>query len=304
MKKILYLAAFAITISIGSQRLSAQATNGSAAVVVPPPVPGYPIGWCIRARPEVFAQANAEGYEYVELALQDVYSPSDADFSKLAAALREQGLPARTGYNPIPKEMKLVGPDVDAAKLDAHVSRLLTRADVLKLQYIVLSSSASWTVPAGFDREKALVQLEDFSGRFADAAGKSGITVLLEPMHGPDANMITNIAEALKVVEAVNKPNFQMMVDYSFITMQKDDPKALLAAGKYLRNIHISNPAANRTYSMSDGESDYASFFAVLKQIGYRGGLSVHGIPAVSIPNDAPRAIAFLREKARGLAGE
>src|SRR5579862_9431331 len=135
MKKILYLAAFAITISIGSQRLSAQATNGSAAVVMPPPVPGYPIGWCIRARPEVFAQAKAEGYEYVELALQDVYSPSDADFSKLAAALREQGLPARTGYNPIPKEMKLVGPDVDAAKLDAHVSRLLTRADVLKLQY-------------------------------------------------------------------------------------------------------------------------------------------------------------------------
>jgi sugar phosphate isomerase/epimerase len=91
------------------------------------------------------------------------------------------------------------------------------------------------------------------------------------------------------------------MVDYSFLTIQKDAPKNLVAAGKHLRNVHISNPAANRTYAMADDESDYAAFFRVLKQIGYRGGLSVHGGPKTSFTNDAPRTITFLRGKAAEL---
>jgi sugar phosphate isomerase/epimerase len=94
------------------------------------------------------------------------------------------------------------------------------------------------------------------------------------------------------------------MVDYSFITIQKDDPANLLKAGKALRHIHISNPANKRTYAMSDTESDYAAFFDVLKRIGYRGGLSVHGGPTApeALMNDAARAIAFLRAKATVLA--
>jgi D-psicose/D-tagatose/L-ribulose 3-epimerase len=303
MKKLICYAALLASAFFASRGFAAETTNtASASVVVPPPVPGYPVGWCIRARPEVFVQAKALGYEYVELALQDVYGLPDADFSKLAAVLQEQGLPARSGYNPIPKELKLVGPNVDATKLDAHVSHLLERAATLKLPYIVLSSSPSWTVPVGFDHDKAFAQLADFSGRFADSAAKAGITVLIEPMHGPDVNMITNMAEALKLVETVNRPNFQMMVDYSFLTIQKDDMKELLAVGKHLRNVHISNPAANRTYAMNDSESDYATFFKMLKQIGYRGGLSVHGGPVTTVSNDAPKAIAFLRTKAAALA--
>ena len=47
----------------------------------------FPIGWCIRARPEVFNDAKRAGFEYVELALQDVLDLSDADFEALRAQL-------------------------------------------------------------------------------------------------------------------------------------------------------------------------------------------------------------------------
>jgi sugar phosphate isomerase/epimerase len=45
----------------------------------------------------------------------------------------------------------------------------------------------------------------------------------------------------------------------------------------------------------------YASFFRVLKEIEYRGGLSVHAGTS-AFATDAPRAIAFLRTQARELA--
>jgi sugar phosphate isomerase/epimerase len=52
---------------------------------------------------------------------------------------------------------------------------------------------------------------------------------------------------------------------------------------------------------MEAGESDYASFFGVLKDIGYRGGISVHARTS-SFSTDAPRAISFLRAHAKQLA--
>ena len=278
---------------------AAELTNS----LVPPPVAGIPVGWCIRAKTNVFADAKWAGFEYVELAMQDVLPLSDDEFGKLVAELQRLNLPARCGYNPIPKELMLVGTNVDRAKLDAHVDHLLVRAAALKLKYIDLNSAASWKVPDGFDHDKAFAQLADFSGRFADAANKSGITILIEPMRGTDSNMITNIDEALKLVETVNKPNFQMMVDYSFLRIQNDDLKELLKVGSHLRNVHISNPP-KRTYAMDDSESDYAEFFGVLKQIGYRGGLSVHGGPLTTIPHDAPLAIAFLRKHAAEIVGK
>lgn len=286
---------------LGSLAVSAEPTTAPASATLPPPVPGLPVGWCIRAKAPAFADAKSAGFEYVELALQDVLPLSDDDFGKLAAELQRLNLRARSGYNPIPKELMLVGTNVDRARLDAHLDRLLARAAALKLDYLVLNSAASWKVPDGFAHDQAFAQLADFSGRFADAAGKSGITVLIEPMRGTDSNMITNIAEALKLVEAVNQPNFQMMVDYSFLRIQNDDLNELLAVKSHLRNIHISNPP-KRTYAMNDDESDYATFFALLKQINYRGGLSVHGGPLHSFTNDAPLAITFLRKHAAELA--
>jgi sugar phosphate isomerase/epimerase len=75
----------------------------------------------------------------------------------------------------------------------------------------------------------------------------------------------------------------------------------LRQAGRHLRHVHLANPANKRTYPMDDQESNYASFFQVLKDIGYRGGLSVHASTS-SFATDAPCAIAFLRTHARRLA--
>src|ERR1043166_3254967 len=100
----------------------------TATVVVPPPVPDYPIGWCIRAKPEGFADAKSARVEYVEIALQGGLALGEENFEKLAAELRRLNLRALSGYNPVPKEMKLVGPDVSATNLDAHVDRLVSRA--------------------------------------------------------------------------------------------------------------------------------------------------------------------------------
>jgi sugar phosphate isomerase/epimerase len=268
----------------------------------PNPVPGYPVGWCILAKPEVFVDAKKAGYEYVELAMQGVLPLGDAEFATLRGHLAAVGIPALSGYNIVPADLRLVGPDIDASRQEAHIRRVVERARALRLRYLILNAGAAWKVPEGFSPEQAFRQLVDFGRRLATQAGNADLTVLVEPLRPSDSNLIVTIAEAVALVEAVGHPQFAMMVDYSFLRIGKDDPNALLTAGRHLRHVHLANPSQNpRVYAFNAAESDYASFFAVLKSIGYRGGLSVHAGSPDPLA-EAPKAIAFLRQQALALA--
>lgn len=268
----------------------------------PPPVPGYPIGICIRAKPESFAEAKAAGFECVELALQDVLGLAEPEFQALAGQLAASGLRAFSGYNPIPRELKLVGPDADVAAQNAHLERLIDRAAALQLSCLIFNSGASWRVPGGFSPDQASAQLADFARRFATAAQARGILILIGPLRSTDSNQLTTLAEVIRFVNLVDHPHFGLMADFSFLTVQKETMAALRPAGRHLRHVHLANPAVTpRTFPMSDADCDYAPFFAVLRELNYRGGLSVHATTK-DFAADAPRAIAFLRGKALELS--
>jgi sugar phosphate isomerase/epimerase len=263
---------------------------------IPPPVPSFPIGWCIRAQGSAPDDARAAGFEYVELAMQDVLSLSDEEFDKAVARFAALGVPALVGYNVVPAELMLVGPDADRAKQDAHLARALARAKRLGLKMVVLNNGPARKVPDGFDKAKAWKQLVDFGRRFAAEAKKNDLTVLVQPLRAEETNLVTNVPEALALIKAVARPNFQLLVDYSFMAMQNEDPAVLARAKGHLRHVWISNPNG-RVYPMNAGEADYPGFFAALKKIGYRGGISIHA-RTDNFFADAPPALAFLRKMA------
>jgi sugar phosphate isomerase/epimerase len=271
--------------------------------VVPPPVPGYPVGWCIRANGTAPEEAELAGFEYVELALQDVNDLPDADFDKLAArlqALAAAGLPAVAGYNFFPNELKLIGPEVDQAKLDAHLAKGLPRLARLGLKYVVFNSGPSRKAPDDMAPAEARKQLVAFSRRFAREARKHKLTVLLQPLRSTDTNQVTRVAEAVDVVRAVGQPNFQLLADWSFMHIQKDDAAELGKARGKLAHVWLAKPGP-RTYPVAEDAAEYDALFAELAKIRYRGGLSVHA-RTDNFFSDAPEALRFLRTRAAGLA--
>jgi sugar phosphate isomerase/epimerase len=267
---------------------------------IPPPVPSYPIGWCIRAKGSAPDDAKAAGFEYVELALQDVLDLPEAEMQQAVERFRGLGIPALTGYNLIPAELKVVGPEADVGKQDEHLARALPRVAQLGVKYVILNNGASRKIPEGTAREAAWKDLVAFSKRLAAAARPHGLTVLVQPMRSTDTNLVTTVGEAVDLVKAVRQPNFQMMVDYSFMTIEKEDPTVLRKARPYLRHLQIANPNG-RGYPMKADEADYAKLWKVLREIRYRGGMSIHA-RTDNFHADAPRAIALLRQAAAGLA--
>src|SRR5215475_1988061 len=87
-------------------------------------VPGYPIGRCVRVlgvtAPE---DAKKAGFEYVELALQDLLPLNDKEFAKTITRIRALGLPALSGYGFMPGDLMIVGPSADAAEIGRAVRK-------------------------------------------------------------------------------------------------------------------------------------------------------------------------------------
>lgn len=259
-------------------------------------VPGYPIGRCVRVlgvtAPE---DAKKVGFEYLELALQDLLPLSEEEFAKTVTRIKAVGLPAISGYGFMPADVMIVGPSVDQAKVDGALRHGLDRARRLGLSMVVYGNllNRARRAPDGFTGARE--QLVEFGKRAAREGKQRGITVLIEPMPASSTNTINTVAEGLSLVEEVNDAHFQLLVDFGHVMTGREDLAILRRAAKHIKQVEIQNPNG-RVYPKLAGEADYASFFRALKEGGYRGGFSIHGAPK-DVFVDAPIAIAMLRRE-------
>lgn len=240
-------------------------------------------------------KAKAAGFDYAELGFRTFAAMSDEDFAKFAAKVKENKLPTPVANVFLPNEQKVVGPNIDDAKIIDYAQRGFDRAKQLGIKTVVFGSGGARKVPDGFAKEEAMKQLVALAKKLAPEAKKRGIVMAVEPLQTKETNIINTAAEGLEWVKAVDHPNFQLMVDFYHLALEKEDPAILVKGAKYIKHIHIANPKG-RVFPESPDEFDYSGFFAQLKKSGYAGTISVEAKPPHDFETDAPKTLAFLRE--------
>ena len=261
--------------------------------------PGHPIaqrkavqvGYCTPLRN--LDAAKAAGFDYVELSTTEIASLSDPDFDQAAARVRQVGLPVPATNLFLPAALKVTGPAIDRDQQMAHVRKAFDRLAKLGTQIVVFGSGGARQVPDGFSKDEAFQQLVDFGRRIAPEARARGITVTIEPLRRQETNIINSAGEGLRLVEAINDPNFQLMVDFYHLASEQEDPAIVLRAKDRLRHLHVANPQ-ERVFPAKWEEFDYGPFFANLKKIGYDKRISVEG-RTTDLAAQGPPAIALLR---------
>jgi D-psicose/D-tagatose/L-ribulose 3-epimerase len=261
----------------------------------------YPIRSVNAAQPKIKIGYNTDdvekakniGFDYAELLVKNFTALKDEDFEAFVAKHKAVGLPTPVGNNFIPAELKIVGPDIDPPKQTEFTNKAFDRAQRLGMKVIVLGSGAARKYPDGFSPDVAWSQLVDFARRIAPEAKKRGIVVAVEPLQKGETNTINTAAEGLRWVQAVDHPNFQLMVDFYHLSLEREDAAILVTAKKNVKHLHIANPYL-RKFPLSSDEFDYSVFFSTLKKIGYQGGLTIEG-KADKVESDAPRALEFLK---------
>jgi sugar phosphate isomerase/epimerase len=175
------------------------------------------------------------------------------------------------------------------------MTRNLDRCRQLGTGIVVWGSAGSRNVPGTFSRAEAWNQIKAFLHQAGDMARSRNITVAIEPLTKSESNIINTGAEALQLVQEVGHPNVKMIIDYYHMRLENESPDILRKAADQIVHLHFANPNGRRWPKVSDDDPGYARFFEILKQIHYRGGISIEG--RGTIEADAPGSLQFFRHE-------
>jgi sugar phosphate isomerase/epimerase len=255
-------------------------------------IQGIEIGVCGAI--EGFAKAEALGFDYFEPSVAALSVLSDQAFGEIRKQVLASRIRCETCNNFI-RTLKVVGTEVDAKALKAYMNQMLDRCRELGTEIVVWGSSGSRNVPDGYSRETAWAQIKEFLAYAGDIARSKKMVIAIEPLRHAESNIINSGAEGLRLVREVNHPNVKMIIDFYHLRSENEDPKILVEAASEIVHIHFANPKGRVWPKNPDEDPEYGRFFAYLKQINYKEGISIEG--RGTLDADAPASLAFFRQE-------
>lgn len=125
----------------------------------------------------------------------------------------------------------------------AHLAAVCRIAGVLGARRLVFGSPRNRD-RSGLDDEEALAAAVSFFRRLGDIAAAEDVFVCLEPnpvRYG--SNFMTNSADTAAAVRAVAHPAIRMQLDAGAITLNGEDPEAIVAEfAPLIGHVHASEP--------------------------------------------------------------
>lgn len=143
-------------------------------------------------------------------------------------------------------------------------------------------------------RELLLGQMKELG----DFALKNNTRILLEPLNRQECYFCRQVADGASIVRDVNSAGAAVMGDFWHMTWEEtNDRAAFLAAGDYLKHVHIAS-RKRRKMPGEDGEADnYVNGFKGLKEINYQNYISFE-CGSVGDPKETlPAAVKLMREQ-------
>ncbi|MCC6169703.1 MAG: sugar phosphate isomerase/epimerase [Caldilineaceae bacterium] len=240
--------------------------------------------------------ARAAGFDYLECTVVSLQPEADdATAAPILAAYRAAPLPVDAFNVLLPRDLKVVGPEVDWPRVERYVANALARVAAVGAQRVVFGSGGARNVPEGFDRGQAEDQLVRFLGLLADQSEPRAITVVIEPLNRKESNILNDVPEAARLARRVNRPSIRVLADLYHMQEEGEPPANIASNGAWLEHIHVADSGR---LAPGTGTYPYTAFADELAAIGYGrgewGGISVE-CRWQDFAREAPAAVGFLR---------
>src|SRR3954466_14208373 len=169
------------------------------------------VGWCAPLKRS--QQVRALGFDYLEGALGPLNLENDESFAAAKDAVGQSQIPLPVFSRLLPLGLKIVGPDVDGARIQRYIARMAEITDAAGAAVVVLGAGWARTVPNGWSHDRACEQFVETVSWGADALAGGGAVVALEAPNHAETNLVNTIAEAVDVAKAVNRSNVRVIAD-------------------------------------------------------------------------------------------
>ncbi|CAG7643350.1 sugar phosphate isomerase/epimerase family protein [Paenibacillus allorhizosphaerae] len=248
------------------------------------------IGWCTSIQ-------NAEllkeiGYDFIELPVAPLPLEQDSGLADAMKPILASPIPTSAFNILFPKDMKLVGPDANDARIRHYIARAAAVLSEARAGIIVLGSGGARNVPDHCERLRAEQQLLQVLDWCADELKGTGVTLAIEPLNRKESNIINSVDEAVEYAQQINRPEVRVLADFYHMDEEQEPLDALRTNGAWLAHIHLADTGRRHPGS---GTYDYNTFFGILKEIGYTGMISAE-CKADDPANDMRSSLQFLKQ--------
>jgi sugar phosphate isomerase/epimerase len=220
------------------------------------------------------------GYEGIEVAPFTISNSVEEVNAGQRAALRETA--QRAGLEVVGLHWLLVKPTglhinhPDPAVRQRTASYLSAEIDFcadLGGTRMVVGSPSQRVVLESDSQEAAWARTVEVFKALAPQAAARGVCLCIEPLTRKETNFITTAREARRLVEAVQHPAFQMMLDVRAMCGDVEPiPDIIRKSAPYLKHFHANDANLGGPGS---GDTDFAPIAAGLREAGYDGFVSV-----------------------------
>ena len=252
------------------------------------------LGMCIS--PDKVAEL-APGYDYLELAVSSTLAPlaDDAVYAPHEAALQALRPRIRAFNVFVPKEVRLVGKDVNWEQVELYVRRALHRVANLGGDIVVFGSGGARAIPDDFSRALAWGQLVRFLNLCADYAQTEGVTIAIEPLNHTESNVLNSYPEGVQMAKDVGRREVRVLADIYHFMMDAEPLEDIANAPEWLAHVHLAD-----TGRLHPGSGIYPleRLFAILKDVDYQGMASVECKWGDDFAGESARSLQFLRRLA------
>lgn len=188
------------------------------------------------------------------------------------------------------------------------MQRLVEMCASMGGRYLVHGSPKQRSVPPGATKEQALERATECFANVARTAQSHGLVYCVEPLSTRETDVINTVAEAARIVDAVNSPGLKTMVDCSAAGQVESQPVDALMrqwmASGHVAHVQVNDP--NRR-GPGQGEMQFESILRAIRDMQasghYEGIVAVEPFDYVPDgPGCAARAIGYLRGIAESIA--
>ncbi len=234
------------------------------------------------------------GFDYLELPGGALMQQKPAELKETEKRLLSCGMPLKAMSSLLHPSIKVVGPTVDRARVDAYLDGVFALAARLGTSIIVLGSARAREVPFGFPPDQAWRQLVDLFHRLGSLADRHDMTIVIEHINRWEANSINTFAEGAAMVREVGHPRVRCLVDYYHLGLGNEGYAAVRENFTLIRHAHVANLLERSLPVLNRHEQGVREYVRLLRENGYQGGLSVEGY--TRDPADFASSVKLLRE--------
>lgn len=217
--------------------------------------------------------AHAAGFDFIECKVVSLLPEETGDaIAALIDQYKASPVPVAAFNVFLPREMKIVGAEVDTPRLIRYVENALERVKEIGAETVVFGSGAARNIPDGFSVAEAREQTIAFLHHVADAADRNAITVVIEPLNRKESNTILSVAEGVELARAVNRPSIQVLADFYHMDEEGEPLAHITEYAGWLKHIHVAD---TERLAPGTGAYPYSEFAARLHQANYSGMVSI-----------------------------